>query len=866
MTTEVLPEEVVAALPASGVPPLPTLKEVCRRKTRTYGVVVAHVESSPPGVLVKFGSGTVGFAPLHRFYAASEKALVRWRKTLAVGARVACRTLRVLKERTSAEAAAVDVAIEGVYPELRSWQELPPSPADEEAQELRFGCVVLAIVDARARCDRAPGVRVLLPTLHRFRSGRKLVTAGRVCATEVREAAAWRAWPAMAPQHGDIVRAVAFGMENGTLELSLRPERVREAKSGAVAQALADDALPTEGDLVHGFVTGQKKGVGCFVRVDRRTNGIVMFRDLADDFVSDIAREFPVGKLVCGRVETIEKEDGFAKRLQLNLRASRVVGEGGLTFDDVQPGMEVSGTVANVEDFGVFVRIDNASGKLSGLAHVSEVSDEFIQDGTLRKMFQPGDAVRARVLRVNAEKKHISLSLKPSNFAGDAGGSWTAPADRPEQRSEEEMEAGAMMEVVDDDDDSGDDGLDVEGLLAEARAGEAGDGADDVEEEAASDSEDSDADENLEGSGSSDDEDSSDEEDEEEEEEEDSRSASKMRGGFAWDDFSSDKVAAGASAGDSEGDSDDDSGEEGDEGEPSSRSRRAREKARLSKLEEESLRRREAELLDGSAAPETPEDMERLVLARPNSSFLWIQYVALKLKALDVEGGRRVAQRALRTIHFREEAEKENVWKAWLNLEANFGGAEELRDVFGRAQSNSDPKRMHLALVEVLQRKERDDEAQEALKRARKKFPGDAEVWRAEVGWHLARRGADAAADACQRALQSLHRTEHVAMVLWLAQALGRSGDATRAREAFEGLVSSHPKRSDVWFQYVDREVAAGAVGEARRLFVRMSSRKWKARVAKQLFERWLEFELAHGDDASAERVKDAARRYVDGA
>jgi rRNA biogenesis protein RRP5 len=48
------------------------------------------------------------------------------------------------------------------------------------------------------------------------------------------------------------------------------------------------------------------------------------------------------------------------------------------------------------------------------MCHVSELADEFVKEAS--SVVQPGDRVRARVLRVDVEKGKVYLSLKPSNF------------------------------------------------------------------------------------------------------------------------------------------------------------------------------------------------------------------------------------------------------------------------------------------------------------------------------------------------------------------------------------------------------------------------------------------------------------------
>lgn len=53
--------------------------------------------------------------------------------------------------------------------------------------------------------------------------------------------------------------------------------------------------------------------------------------------------------------------------------------------------------------------------------------------------------------------------------------------------------------------------------------------------------------------------------------------------------------------------------------------------------------------------PDSVNDFERLIIGQPNSSFLWIQYIAFHVKNADIDAARVIANRALRTIHFREE-------------------------------------------------------------------------------------------------------------------------------------------------------------------------------------------------------------------
>ena len=74
-----------------------------------------------------------------------------------------------------------------------------------------------------------------------------------------------------------------------------------------------------------------------------------------------------------------------------------------------------------------------------------------------------------------------------------------------------------------------------------------------------------------------------------------------------------------------------------------------RKKAAERKREEERIREREDRLLDRDATPETDDDFERLILSEPNSSYLWIKYIAFQLSLADIDAARSV-RRAARTL------------------------------------------------------------------------------------------------------------------------------------------------------------------------------------------------------------------------
>ena len=78
-----------------------------------------------------------------------------------------------------------------------------------------------------------------------------------------------------------------------------------------------------------------------------------------------------------------------------------------LEMKDLKPGMELTGTVRNVIDFGVFVDIGVHQ---DGLVHISQVSNKFIKHPS--EVVSVGDVVKVVVLEVDEKKKRISLSMR----------------------------------------------------------------------------------------------------------------------------------------------------------------------------------------------------------------------------------------------------------------------------------------------------------------------------------------------------------------------------------------------------------------------------------------------------------------------
>eukprot|EP00742_Colponemidia_sp_Colp-10_P002144 GILJ01002291.1.p1 GENE.GILJ01002291.1~~GILJ01002291.1.p1 ORF type:complete len:1257 (+),score=280.24 GILJ01002291.1:184-3954(+) len=317
-----------------------------------------------------------------------------------------------------------------------------------------------------------------------------------------------------------------------------------------------------------------------------------------------------------------------------------------------------------------------------------------------------------------------------------------------------------------------------------------------------------------------------------------------------------DELADDASDGSSDESDDDDEG-----GEKKKKSKRAKRAAKA--REEKELRERETALMD-ERPPETADDFEKALLASPHSSYIWIQYMAFQLKMKQVEKAREVAEKALKTISFKEEREKLNVWVALLNLESLHGTPQSLQKVFDRACQFNEPKLVHIQMTDIHDRAGRVREADELYQAMCKRFGQSAKVFVRYALFLFKHKKDEEVKKLLLRALQSLAKRKHLKVISKFALLEFKYGAAERGRTMFEGILSSYPKRTDLWSIYIDMEIKVGNLDITRRLFERCISLRLSSKKMKFFFKRYLEFEKEVGTEETIEHVKQKAREYVE--
>ncbi|MFC1757499.1 Tex-like N-terminal domain-containing protein [Planctomycetota bacterium] len=122
--------------------------------------------------------------------------------------------------------------------------------------------------------------------------------------------------------------------------------------------------------------------------------------------VAELSEQLGVGTLLLKDILSSLARPGRDPREDL---AAPLFRRGVMKLEDLTPGMELTGTVLNVVDFGAFVDIGLPD---SGLVHVSRLSGKFVNDP--HEVVSVGDIVTVWVVDVDMKRRRVSLTaIKP---------------------------------------------------------------------------------------------------------------------------------------------------------------------------------------------------------------------------------------------------------------------------------------------------------------------------------------------------------------------------------------------------------------------------------------------------------------------
>lgn len=558
---------------------------------------------------------------------------------------------------------------------------------------------------------------------------------------------------------------------------------------------------------------------GLLIDLPNHKAGIANVTEINDIFVDSPFDEYSVNQIVQCYILNVKK----ANQIDLSLRESRISGvstENGDKvingYDDIKEGDILQGYVKTCSKVGVFISL---SSNITGRVQIKNLSQFFVKNYV--DLFPVGRLVKAKVLSINPSNNNIDLSLRGKDVGGPDLGT-------PPKRKNEEI-----SEVGDKDSD--------EREVKKMKLGNDSDTG--IESD-----DDSDSDE---------DESEDDSEDDGQDDEEKEKPCLELPSPFNWN-AAVDEAKESANAQDSDDDSDDEHNSQ------NTNKKSKRQKRAAKKAEEEYLHKTELALLDNKSQLESAEDFDRLILGSPDSSLVWIQYMAFHLHSAELEKARAIAEKALKTISYREEQEKFNVWVALLNLESIYGSKESLEKCFGDALKVNDTKKVYIKMVDVYIKAGKNEDAERLFQVMLKKFKASLKVW-TEYGSFLMRNGQiDSARKLLQRSLKSLPQRKHIENIVKFAVMEYKMGEPNRGSTIFESILKNYPKRTDLWSIYIDMSIKDGDLEHVRNIFERAITLVINSKKMKFLFKRYLNFEEQYGTKSTIDAVKRKALDYVE--
>jgi ribosomal protein S1 len=138
---------------------------------------------------------------------------------------------------------------------------------------------------------------------------------------------------------------------------------------------------------------------GAFVNIGVGQDALLHVSQLGKPNVRNVEDVVKVGQEVNAYILRVDRE---ANRIALSLVKPPLV-----SWDDLQEGQTVKGTVVRMEPFGVFVEI---GAERPGMIHVSELASGYVNAPS--DVVKVGQEVNAQIIKLNRKKKRIDMSLK----------------------------------------------------------------------------------------------------------------------------------------------------------------------------------------------------------------------------------------------------------------------------------------------------------------------------------------------------------------------------------------------------------------------------------------------------------------------
>jgi len=203
---------------------------------------------------------------------------------------------------------------------------------------------------------------------------------------------------------GEIVEAVVLDIRPDNRRISLGMKQVVPNPWDVISEKYP----------VGTTIEGKIKNItdfGIFIGIDEGIDGLVHISDISwTKRIKHPTELYQKGDIIQAIVLEIDKNN---ERFSLGIKQLQT-DPWETVAERYEVGKEITGTVTNVTDFGIFIELEEG---IEGLVHVSEISKEKVK--TPVGKFNVGDVITARVMNINSEERRIGLSIKRMEMEDD---------------------------------------------------------------------------------------------------------------------------------------------------------------------------------------------------------------------------------------------------------------------------------------------------------------------------------------------------------------------------------------------------------------------------------------------------------------
>ena len=254
---------------------------------------------------------------------------------------------------------------------------------------------------------------------------------------------------------------------------------------------------------------------------------------------------------------------------------------------------------------------------------------------------------------------------------------------------------------------------------------------------------------------------------------------------------------------------------------------------------------------------------EKLILSDKNKAISWVEYASYILDTLNVESARKIFKRAIEAIDITNTKEKLSIYVAFMNFENIYGDTESFKQIVEAALEKNDKKKVYSHLIVIYNSSKKYQMANEIYKILVKEYFNDVDIWKKYIDFAVETQIEDGK-EVLGKAMQVLNKKNHLEVTMSYAMSLYKAKECEKARDVFDSILKSLPKRKDIWFVYCDKECKFGSVDKARKIYERMIEVPFKKNALKSVIKKYLEFEKDNmKSEKDFNKAKEKAQKII---